>query len=54
MVRTYLDTLVELPWNASTQDKIDIHEAQKILDEEHHDLNKVKERIIEFLAVRRP
>ena len=52
MVRTYLDTLVELPWNASTQDKIDIHEAQKILDEEHHDLNKVKERIIEFLAVR--
>lgn len=53
MVRTYLDWLVELPWNKSTTDNLDIARAQKILDEDHYDLNKVKDRILEFLAVRK-
>ena len=53
MVRTYLDWLVELPWNKSTTDNLDIARAQKILDEDHYDLHKVKDRILEFLAVRK-
>lgn len=53
MVRTYLDWLVELPWNSSTDDKLDLLEAQKILNSDHYDLTKVKERILEFLAVRK-
>jgi len=52
-LRTYLDWLIELPWSASTEDHIDIPEARRILDEDHYDLDKVKERIIEFLAVRK-
>ncbi len=51
--RTYLDWLVSLPWAIATQDIIDIKEAEKILDEDHYDLEKVKERILEYLAVRK-
>ncbi len=51
--RTYLDWLVTLPWSVSTDDILDIKAAQKILDEDHYDLEKVKERIVEFLAVRK-
>ncbi|MBX7230680.1 MAG: endopeptidase La [Bdellovibrionales bacterium] len=53
MVRTYLDWLVELPWAKSTTDNLDLFHAQKILDEDHFDLGKVKDRILEFLAVRK-
>ncbi|MFC1477457.1 endopeptidase La [candidate division KSB1 bacterium] len=49
----YLDWLVSLPWSASTVDRINIDRAQKILDEDHYDLNDVKERILEFLAIRK-
>ncbi|MCK4224553.1 MAG: endopeptidase La [candidate division Zixibacteria bacterium] len=51
--RTYLDWLVNLPWSKSTQDVLDIKKAKKILDEDHYDLDKVKERILEYLAVRK-
>ena len=51
--RTYLDWLVNLPWSKSSKDKHDIKRAGKILDRDHYDLTKVKERIIEFLAVRK-
>ena len=51
--RTYLDWLVNLPWNKGTQDNLDINEAKRVLDEDHYDLEKVKERILEYLAVRR-
>jgi ATP-dependent Lon protease len=51
--RTYLDWLVGLPWAVSTEDVIDVPAAKKILDEDHYDLEKVKERILEFLAVRK-
>ncbi len=53
VARTYLDWLVELPWSRSTDDKIDIVHAQTILDEDHYDLEKVKKRILEYLAVRK-
>lgn len=53
MVRTYLDWLVELPWTKATIDNLDLTHAQKILNEDHYDLNKVKDRILEFLAVRK-
>lgn len=53
LVRTYLDWLVELPWSSSTRDKLDTSTAERILDEDHYDLEKVKERIIEFIAVRK-
>ncbi len=52
VVRTYLDWIIELPWKKSTQDNLDLKRARKILDEDHYDLDKVKERIIEYLAVR--
>ena len=51
MVRTYIEWLVELPWSVSTKDNIDIKKARGILDEDHYDLDKVKERILEFLSV---
>ncbi len=51
--RTYLDWLVELPWSRSTQDNLDIDRAHEILDEDHYDLTKVKQRILEYLAVRK-
>jgi ATP-dependent Lon protease len=53
VVRTYLDWFVELPWKKETRDNINIAKAKKILDEDHHDLEKVKERILEYLAVRK-
>ncbi|HVC43897.1 MAG TPA: endopeptidase La [Candidatus Binataceae bacterium] len=53
VVRTYLDWLVSLPWGISTEDNLDIGNARKVLDEDHYDLDKVKERILEFLAVRK-
>jgi len=51
--RTYLDWLVNLPWSIGTQDNLDIKEAKRVLDEDHYDLEKVKERILEYLAVRK-
>lgn len=50
-IRTYLDWLVEIPWNIDTDSEIDIKESEKILNEDHFGLKKVKERILEFLAV---
>ena len=50
---TYLDWIVALPWNESTEDMLDIKKAQTILDEDHYDLEKVKKRIVEYLAVRK-
>ena len=52
-VRTYLDWLVELPWSKSTKDNLDIKAAEKVLNEDHYDLEKVKERILEYLSVRK-
>jgi len=51
--RTYLDWLIAIPWNTSTEDNLDIEVAERILNEDHYDLEKVKERILEFLAVRK-
>ena len=53
VIRTYLDWLVSLPWQKSTEDQLDIARARQILDEDHYDLEKVKERILEYLAVRK-
>jgi len=52
-VRSYLEWLVELPWSVSTKDKLDLKKAKKNLDDDHYDLDKVKERILEYLAVRK-
>src|SRR4030066_521080 len=52
-VRTYLEWLVELPWSRSTKENLDIKAASKILNAEHYDLEKVKERILEYLGVRK-
>jgi len=52
VIRTYVDWLVALPWNVSTTDNLDIKAAAKILDEDHYGLEKIKERILEYLAVR--
>ena len=51
--RTYLDWLIEVPWSVATEDNLDIDEAQKVLDEDHYGLEKVKKRILEYLAVRK-
>ncbi|MCX8045121.1 MAG: endopeptidase La [Desulfobacterota bacterium] len=53
IVRTYLDWMVELPWSISTRDNLDITKAKQVLDEDHYDLEKVKERILEYLSVRK-
>ncbi len=53
VVRTYLDWLVEVPWNKSSKDVLDIIAARKILDEDHYDLKQVKDRILEYLSVRK-
>src|SRR5579872_3335935 len=53
VVRTYLDWLVTLPWSVSTEDNLEIKHARGVLDEDHYDLEKIKERILEFLAVRK-
>jgi ATP-dependent Lon protease len=52
VIRTYLETLAELPWNAESQDDLDVQKAARILDEDHYGLKDVKDRILEFLAVR--
>jgi len=53
VTRTYLETLIELPWRVSTVDNLAIDDVERILDEDHYDLEKVKKRIVEFLAVRK-
>ncbi|MFT5696696.1 MAG: ATP-dependent Lon protease, partial [Myxococcota bacterium] len=53
LIRTYLEWILDLPWNEETTDKLDLASARKILDEDHHGLDKVKERILEFLSVRK-
>ena len=53
VIRTYLDWLIELPWSISTKDNLDIKRAKRILSGDHYDLEDVKERIIEYLAVRK-
>ena len=53
VIRTYLDTCLDLPWNTMTVDDLDIHRAQQILDRDHYGLKKVKDRILETLAVRK-
>jgi ATP-dependent Lon protease len=53
MIRTYLEWILELPWDKVTEDRIDPVEARRVLDEDHYDLDKVKERIVEYLAVRK-
>ena len=53
MVRSYLDWLIELPWSKLSEERIDIAEARHILDEDHYGLPKIKQRILEFLAVRK-
>ncbi len=52
VIRTYLEWMVDLPWSTSTEDNLDIAHARDVLDEDHYDLEKVKERILEYLAVR--
>src|SRR3989475_4381 len=53
VIRTYLDFILEMPWRVSSEDKLDLNEARKVLDEDHYGLEDVKERILEFLAVRK-
>ncbi len=53
VIRTYLDWISELPWNKASRDRLDIRKAQKILNEDHYNLEKVKERILEYLSVRK-
>ncbi|MGC8787245.1 MAG: LON peptidase substrate-binding domain-containing protein, partial [Anaerolineae bacterium] len=53
VIKTYLDWLVSMPWQVATEDNLDIERARRILDEDHYDLEKVKERILEYLAVRK-
>src|SRR6186713_2810237 len=53
MLRTYIDWVLDVPWAVTTEDRIDPVEARKVLDEDHYDLDKVKERIVEYLAVRK-
>lgn len=53
VIRTFLDTLLSMPWRQETEDRLDIKRAKRILDEDHYDLVKVKERILEYLSVRK-
>lgn len=53
VIRTYLDWLLNFPWGTKTEDNLDVAEAKRILDADHYDLEKVKERILEYLAVRK-
>ncbi|MBI5675320.1 MAG: endopeptidase La [Nitrospirae bacterium] len=52
-IRTYVDWLIEIPWSKSTKDNLDLKKAKKVLDEDHYDLEQVKERILEYLSVRK-
>ncbi len=53
VIRTFLEWIVDLPWNEETEDNLEIEHAHKVLDEDHYDLEKVKDRILEYLAVRK-
>ena len=53
VIRTYLDWIIDLPWNKTTEEIIDLKRAQDVLDEDHYGMEKVKERIIEYIAVRK-
>jgi len=53
VIKTYLDWLVDLPWNKISDDNLEIAHARQVLDEDHYDLQEVKDRIIEYLAVRK-
>jgi ATP-dependent Lon protease len=53
VIRTYLEWMASLPWNKGTEDKLDLRHARRVLDEDHYDIEKVKDRILEFLAVRK-
>ena len=53
VIRTYLDWIITLPWNGSSDDNLDVAHAREILDRDHYDLEKVKDRILEYLAVRK-
>jgi ATP-dependent Lon protease len=53
VIRTYLEWITELPWSVETEDRLDLDEAARILDEDHYGLEKVKDRILEFIAVRK-
>ena len=53
MLRTYIDWILDVPWTVITEDRLDPVEARRVLDEDHYDLDKVKERIVEYLAVRK-
>jgi ATP-dependent Lon protease len=53
MLRTYIDWILDIPWDKPTEDRLDPVEARRVLDEDHYDLDKVKERIVEYLAVRK-
>jgi len=53
LIRTYIEWMAELPWSKETEDKLDLQAAREVLDADHHDLEKVKDRILEFLAVRK-
>jgi len=53
VIKTYLEWLISLPWQVSTEDVLDIEHARQVLDEDHYDLEKIKERILEYLAVRK-
>jgi len=53
VIRTYLEWLTDLPWSVETEDRLDLEEAARILDEDHYGLEKVKDRIVEFIAVRK-
>jgi ATP-dependent Lon protease len=52
IIRTYLETLIALPWQKRSDDQLDVNHAQQVLDEDHYDLEKIKARILEYLAVR--
>ncbi len=53
VIRTYLDWLIILPWKQESEDKLDVQQAKRVLDEDHYGLEKIKQRILEYLAVRR-
>jgi len=53
LIRTYVEWMIDLPWSMQTEDKLDLTAAKEVLDADHHDLEKVKDRILEFLAVRK-
>src|SRR3990170_4534359 len=53
VIRTYVDWLVSLPWGVETEDNLDLTDAERILNEDHYGLEKPKERIVEYMAVRK-